>query len=524
MSFMEKYTAINIGPIISTLCLARKPRELWAASYMFSYFMECILKEIDEDLIISPAIDEKEKIAVGLYPDRVFVKGDVDVAGILKRAFGTFAETVDKGGFKVNQDYINTMYVTIDFDENQVNEKDKDTINASPIKKLNYLLDCTELSNRTIKPEAWQNVVNFIRIPNNSPLYKCTGNSKMYVPMLGEIATHNVSGKEKEKWKQLCDRFRNPNNQQDEGEFYKEIKQLVDKDFKSFYKYVCVVQADGDRMGSIISSLPVNQVKTISIGLLDYCKDACRLIKNYGGFPIYAGGDDLLFIAPVVSGYGIDGDSAGIWSERKLNTIFDLLESIDASYQNKVDVPLDKMDCLKDENGKRVHTTLSYGLSITYYKYPLYEALERARKLLEDEAKSIKNAIAWSFCKHSGSELKGLLSKDASPNSLYVIFRELMNYSIDDSLISAVAHKLRENDELLRIILGQRTERLDAFYSTVMEMEEGDASYKDATKRLLVALYKEKGKEGSDISKIVELMYGILRTAKFINGEEDKDE
>ena len=37
-----KYTAISIGPIIKTLAMARKPRELWAASYLFSYLMKCI--------------------------------------------------------------------------------------------------------------------------------------------------------------------------------------------------------------------------------------------------------------------------------------------------------------------------------------------------------------------------------------------------------------------------------------------------------------------------------------------------
>lgn len=528
---MGKYTAINIGPIISTLSMAKRPRELWAASYMFSFFMECILSELEKinpNAIISPAIDKGQKLAVGLYPDRVFVKGEIDAAGVLQRAFDAFVKATSVGNnILIDQEYINTMYVTIDFDETKVKAEDKNTINASPIKKLNYLLDCAELSNRTVKPKSWNNVVGFIRLKEKSPLYACTGNDKMYVPMLGEIATHNVGGSKPEEWDLLCRKFRNPNLKQDESGFYKGIKELADTSYKSFYKYVCIVQADGDRMGSIVSSLPVAQVKQLSDGLLNYCKAASVLIKNYGGFPIYAGGDDLLFIAPVVSGYAIDGESGGKWCKGELNTIFDLLDSIDTLYQKKVDSLLDKMDCPKEDDGKRLHTTVSYGLSITYYKYPLYEALESARTLLFDTAKKVKgkNAVAWCLRKNSGSELSGQLTKCAAPDSLYSCFKELMKYSVNDALVSAVAHKLRENDDLLAIILGKEKKRLDAFYKKVMEAVEGnDASYKDVTENLLLALYKENGSNNEQIDRIIELMYGMLRTAKFINGEEDKDE
>jgi hypothetical protein len=52
-----RYTAINIGPIIGTMSMARKVKALWCASYMFSYLMECIVKEIEgaKITILSPA-------------------------------------------------------------------------------------------------------------------------------------------------------------------------------------------------------------------------------------------------------------------------------------------------------------------------------------------------------------------------------------------------------------------------------------------------------------------------------------
>ena len=51
-----KYTGITIGPIVATLSMARRPRELWSASYLFSLLMDCIKSRIPVDCkIVSPA-------------------------------------------------------------------------------------------------------------------------------------------------------------------------------------------------------------------------------------------------------------------------------------------------------------------------------------------------------------------------------------------------------------------------------------------------------------------------------------
>ena len=79
-----KYLAINIGPIVKTFSIARKPKEFWAASYMFSYLMQCILESFDKERnkveLISPHY-ENQRIGVGLFPDRAFylMKEEVDV-------------------------------------------------------------------------------------------------------------------------------------------------------------------------------------------------------------------------------------------------------------------------------------------------------------------------------------------------------------------------------------------------------------------------------------------------------------
>lgn len=116
----------------------------------------------------------------------------------------------------------------------------------------------------------------------------------------------------------------------------------------------------------------------VSAALSEFGFEAKKLIEKFGGMPIYAGGDDLLFIAPVV---GEDGRT----------TIFDLLENLE-------DNAFDPVKALVP------NASLSFGVSITYFKFPMYESLGMARALLFDQAKKVdgKRAVAWTLQKHSG--------------------------------------------------------------------------------------------------------------------------
>lgn len=531
-----KYTAINIGPIISTISMARKPRELWAASYLFSHLMECIIGELKKkcgvDKIISPACPDKECAAwlvknVGLYPDRVFIEGEVDVKEVLDMALGSLAGKVNIEK-DILKSYVNTMYVSVEQPE-------------SPIKELNLLLDATELFNRPMGNDGREAVLKRIQQVKDSPLFGLAGlGNTMKVKMLSEIASHRLSLINPRKWAIVGEEARKKELEEEkerrlkgnsepveieEDCYFRWIKEQFPDEFRSHDKYICVVQADGDNMGSIVSALPTEKVKELSEVLLRYGCEVSRLIEKYGGMPVYAGGDDLLFLAPVVSGYQIEDGTV------VKQTIFELLDGIDKCYQSVND----KVKAL----GCSVDTSVSYGLSISYYKYPLYEALESARELLFQKAKNIKgkNAIAWCLRKHSGSGFVGEFSKlkrnertDGIGNDVNRSFKTLMDYPEEDKLVAAVAHKLKVNEPLLEMLRKEkkavREERMIAFYKK--EMEEANAekeSYIGNTRSLLNALlecYEEDTKVTT--GQILEQMYGMLRTAKFINGEEDNDE
>ena len=82
-------------------------------------------------------------------------------------------------------------------------------------------------------------------------------------------------------------------------------------------------------------------------------------MSRFGGMIIYAGGDDLLFLAPVSNGKG--------------QTVFELCQEIAMLFEGK----------MKDNFvGFSSCPTVSFGISIQYEKFPLYEALNHARNLL----------------------------------------------------------------------------------------------------------------------------------------------
>ena len=120
---MDKYTAINIGPIISTFEMARKPRELWSASYLFSYLMRCIYEKVEKEkvTIISPQIPkelQKLQNKIGIYPDRLFIKGELDVKTLLTNARKEFSENTELTENQIEQ-YFNLMSVTCEENQNQ---------------------------------------------------------------------------------------------------------------------------------------------------------------------------------------------------------------------------------------------------------------------------------------------------------------------------------------------------------------------------------------------------------------------
>lgn len=478
------YSAINIGPIVDTLSLARKPRELWSASYLFSYLMKCIYEEVEKELgleaIISPAkvefTQDELKLpsnarAVGLYPDRIYFKGKIDPL-VLRH------NVRDKMIFEHTEipfDYFNTMCVTCEA-----------AGDADAIRSLNRQMDALELFNMAPEVDAGNDVVPLLKAKTKED------GSKRAESRLFEIAT----GKRLFEVNTLYDIAR-------AGRIENE---------KSYDRYVCIVQADGDNVGKTVSNpaLPDGAVLKISQAMLEFGKEAAKMIDEFGGMPLYAGGDDLLFIAPVIGKDGRD--------------IFQLVKELDNTAFKSVKEEVGR--CNRTVDGDPVEASLSFGVSCNFVKYPLYEALEGARHLLFDIAKhwkerkvaggktipGPKNVIAWNLRKHSGGSFDFTFSmKDATISSK---FRTLVSEMQDDDIVSALAHKLRENENLLKAVLesDDASNRLDAFFDRTLEFQ--DNAWFQTVRELIPIIYEAVG-----MDSLPAALYGLLRTAKFLHGE-----
>lgn len=517
---MSKYFAINLGPISTSFSMARKPREFWAASYMFSFLMECILEKLDgykeEWTLISPyyeKIEEKieEKIGVGLYPDRCFylVSKYVTLEVLSKDVNGLLDEVLKDYAAKVGLDIgIVKNYFCI-----MVACEEYETESAA-IKGLNTTLNYMELNCQTSNLEdfktemfnVYKSICDYLRRTSNYdtnrkdiiPLVKLAfGKKEFTTGSLEDIAKANAA---KLKY--------------------------------SRQKYVCIVQADGDGMGSIVTSEKMEgQLNDFSKRLMDFAKDACVLIKDFGGLPIYAGGDDLLFIVPVT------GNEKSVWRDK---SVLDLLEAINDKYSLvQYDVQTRKID---------KNTSMSYGVAMIYDKYPLYEAWKTAASMLFTKAKKVKdkNAIAVNLRKSSGSDLEFVFSKDSE---MYKKFKELVKNTPKESIVSAVAHKVRANDIVLDTFPKDEAftglnDRLSTFFEKIIDVEDKSDEnklYMDSAREVLGEIFKtvvtdrieveeEAKKKGGkydapkDREVIVRHLYSMLRIAKFIKGEELKDE
>lgn len=100
-------------------------------------------------------------------------------------------------------------------------------------------------------------------------------------------------------------------SKKDSGKSIRDIQEIAegrpegDMDAK-YLKYYAVVYADADGMGKFLQELSRKDTceadtKLFSERCLSYDVKAAEVINDYGGMAIYAGGDDLLFLAPLKS-------------------------------------------------------------------------------------------------------------------------------------------------------------------------------------------------------------------------------
>ncbi len=431
------YLALTIGPIYETINKSTKTRELWAGSYIFSYFMKNLIKKLLEDKRVAieflvPYVNEKivnKSFEVGIFHDR-FVAHSLCTKDELETVFlDNFNTTIkeitaiiyDSGSSQENNIYIfddiqralleYLQYNYIIASDDELNSISSDNLLIT----IDKIFDSMELQysftlnngakvyprksyddNGTITTNNYQKINPIARLQfyaqslKNIVINDHKDDDRSMIlkfKSIPEIAVANLleQSVEKEEIKVALEEMEVKGINAYES-FYKILKEHHHSKLKPHHKYYAAISADGDRIGELIEETcehDISKITNISQGIYRFITDEplVGLFEEYGGMLVYAGGDDLLAFAPI---FGKNG-----------KTIFDLMEEISRRFKQH----------LGDE------VSISFGVSIQYYKSPMIESINHSIEMLKkakdnnqtDENININSgSVALSLHKHSG--------------------------------------------------------------------------------------------------------------------------
>lgn len=261
------------------------------------------------------------------------------------------------------------------------------------------------------------------------------------------------------------------------------VKTIEDMSDKLGFKYYAVITADGDKMGDKIqkeATKDVTNIKQISEKLYRFFTQESDVYETtntlFGGELIYAGGDDILALLPVKNGD---------------KTFLDYVETLDKRFKEIV--------------GSDV--SLSFGINIAYYKYPLRDAIKSSFDLLHEvKVGSLSNSLSMKITKHSGQWFDTNMTLNSE---VYKKYKELVDGVLKNtlSLPHSLHHSLKRYEEA--ILATYRDERtIDAMFKTVFndEKSQSDSKGLELIKEYL-NLYKPKtNREFDDIFSALSLL------------------
>lgn len=531
------YLAFTIGPIYQTMAGARYTRELWASSYLFSYLVKQITgrmlqkQRIPGNFII-PAILEGQMptYGAGIFPDRFIFQTQAldqlpELEKILEEVFVALATQMQRTAgitgpvLPYLKNYFKLYALEIPLDPATQNV----------ILTIMPYLDSLELQHNfssTDEPFLRQ---LFDRVTKSFLVQDGFGEPQHSFETILEVATRDFSQAGLRPYERLKERrmgfqYKKAEANQtinfsqileaeelDESELASDETGLISyltanfratlipkpaKIFRPAHKYIAVVQADGDNVGKVIALLEPADYAKFSAKLSEFALKAVEMVVAFGGMNIYAGGDDLLFFAPLLY---------------QQETLFDLLGRLDTLFTETFrDFPV-----AEDEP----HPTLSFGVSVTYYKFPLYEAREAAAHQLFGVAKRAtgKNTIALRVQKHSGQPFGGAF-RIKSPSFEKLIALLQFASEEDSLLLSSVVHKLNENRTLLQLI-GHDASALQAFFDNNFN-EDVHTNHANVFLTAVISLLSACFVEHANSASAMDAAYALLRTHRFLTSTE----
>ena len=187
-----------------------------------------------------------------------------------------------------------------------------------------------------------------------------------------------------------------------------------------------------------------------------------------------------------------------------------------------------------------INVTLSWGICISYHKYPLKESYLASQQMLFDIAKktSEKNAIGIKFLKHSGQSMQAIISKTKKPSfeNLMKFFSPQSSIGSSESFISSINYKIADFHPLFKVLSKKDPENKlnrwsNFFNETFNEDKHKQSEIKDFltnARELCTSVYANytellpvvENRESHFNECAFQNIYTALRFFHFINGNE----
>lgn len=412
---MPNYTAITIGPISDTMALTSSPAGLWGTSYLFSWTAKALILSllndgVPADAFVAPYFQAYQEAGtyqirlydpnkleeasyqvcadmqakgVGLFHDRVIFQSD-EISDALEKVRSAQEKVMEALAGKLNKNNLTewlTGYIRIYAAEAEVEA------GQSPLMVLGDLLSAMELEPHFQTKQGRNDLLDLFE---NDAIKK--------LPLVTEL----------DRWMLYTNNTKNKIRDIEHIAAQGVAKESITKKYQQYY---AILKSDGDSMSSMLDGMDnPEQIRAYSRQCLKFCADAAKMILDFGGMPIYAGGDDLLALVPVMG----KGQTSVLALVNQLRELFNQ-SFADARSKHKSD------------DGRKL-PTISFGVSVQYKKSPLYEALEQSDTMLRTaKAKnSPKNACYLNVRKHSGQSMMIVEEKmDINEPNLYELMETL---------------------------------------------------------------------------------------------------
>lgn len=442
MGAEKTYVGITLGPIDRFLGCAKSTRSVWASSYLFAYIGKHLIKKYYEGgyRILKPQIsDDMYSLhdGVGRFPDQYIFEAsnDFDIKGlrqesdsILDKLTGNMVRVLNLNGNESKiSDYLKQSLRIIIVKKNFSSAEDDSEV----IKTMQNVLAEQECRDTFLSRESRNYLSDYFESKAPDMLLYVDAYSKECKGRLFDTIVECSAG----------DDYNGRKSDLIEGR--------LDNQLNPYQKYIAFVAADGDGFGGIMS-----KHKQSSLIIREYNNKVNELVRLYGGQVIYQGGDDILFYAPL---FKVGKGKSIVEGKDILSLIVEIDKEFNAILK-------------KHSWGENVNRpTISYGVSVSYFKFPMGEALEIAKDALEEAKTEGRNRISWIVRKHSGQIFRDVIDKTdiadrdtlkEDDEGISLIMKRITDFihnSLGDNetFLHSVTHWLMEQEGVLSVILSK---------------------------------------------------------------------